>query len=112
MGKSNSIQQQETKNTEFQEYVTKMNSDMDQRQQALQQELEEMERKHYENISDKRLLVEGRYSHLTTISEWSLKSVSVIIDSCSKALLGTKKSAPEGCKTNCTGDDFIYRSGK
>ena len=55
-----------------------------------------METKHYENISDKKLLVEGRYSHLTTVSEWSLNSVSAIIDSCSKALLGTKKSAPEG----------------
>ncbi len=97
MGKSNSIQKQELQNTEFQEYVTKMNSDMDRRQQALQQELEEMEQKHYENISDKKLLVEGRYSHLTTVSEWSLNSVSAIIDSCSKALLGTKK-APEGSK--------------
>ncbi|GEM_PF-5162090 len=57
-----------------------------------------MKTKHYENISDKKLLVEGRYSHLTTVSEWSLNSVSAIIDSCSKALLGTKKSAPEGSK--------------
>lgn len=98
MGKSNSIQQQEVKNTQFQEYVTKMNSDMDARQEALQRELEEMEKKHYESISDKTLLLEGRYSHLTTVSEWSLKSVSAIIDSCSKALLGMKKSAPAGSK--------------
>lgn len=105
MGKSNSIQQQETKNTEFQEYVTRMNSDMDQRQQALQQELEEMEQKHYENISDKTLLLEGRYSHLTTVSEWSLKSVSAIIDSCSKALLGTKSGAPEGSKMGETDEE-------
>lgn len=105
MGKSNSIQQQETKNTEFQEYVTKMNSDMDQRQQALQGELEDMEQKHYENISDKTLLLEGRYSHLTTVSEWSLKSVSAIIDSCSKALLGTKSSTPEGSKIEKTDEE-------
>lgn len=105
MGKSNSIQQQEAKNTEFQEYVTKMNSDMDQRQQALQQELEEMEQKHYESISDKTLLMEGRYSHLTTVSEWSLNSVSAIIDSCSKALLGTKTSAPEGSELENTDEE-------
>lgn len=102
MGKSNSIQEQQKKNKEFQQYVEKMSSNMDERQAALMQELEGMEKKHYENIVDKAMLMEGRYSHLTTASEWSLKSVSAIIDSCSKALFGTEKSAPEGSKKAAT----------
>lgn len=102
MGKSNSIQEQQKKNEEFQQYIEKMSCNMVERQDALKQELEEMEKKHYENFSDKALLIEGRYSHLTTVSEWSLKSVSAIIDECSKALFGDKKRAPEGSKVEET----------
>ncbi len=50
-----------------------------------------MEKGHYEKFSDKALLVEGKYSHLTTVSEWSLKSVNAIIDACTRALFGDKK---------------------
>lgn len=98
MGKSNSIKTQQEKNREFQNYVNEMTANMDKRQEALGVELSSMEEAHYASFPDKALLIEGRYSHLTTVSEWSLKSVSAIIDSCSKAIFGTKKDAPGGVR--------------
>lgn len=94
MGKSNSIQEQQKKNQEFQNYVNDMEKDMDQRMSVLEEGIDKMQKAHYENFDDKALLIEGRYNHLTTISEWSLKSISAIIDSCSRALFGSKE--PEG----------------
>lgn len=96
MGKSNTIQEQQKANQEFQKYIEDMTKNMEQRQNALSGQLDEMEKSHYVNFSDKALLVEGKYSHLTTVSEWSLKSVSGIIDACTKALFGDKKASPEG----------------
>lgn len=74
MGKSKSIQEQQAKNAEFQKYVDEMSSNMAERQTALEKELESMQKEHYKNFPDKALLIEGEYSHLTTLSEWSLKS--------------------------------------
>lgn len=96
MGKSNTIQEQQKVNQEFQKYIEEMTKNMEQRQNALSGQLDEMEKSHYEKFSDKALLVEGKYSHLTTVSEWSLKSVNAIIDACTKALFGDKKTPPEG----------------
>ncbi len=96
MGKSNTIQEQQKKNQEFQKYIEDMTQNMGQRQSALSSQLDEMEKGHYEKFSDKALLVEGKYSHLTTVSEWSLKSVNAIIDACTRALFGDKKNPPEG----------------
>lgn len=94
MGKSKSIQDRQKVNQAFQEYVEKISSDMGARQDKMSEMLEQMEEKHYEKFSDKALLMEGKYSHLTTVSEWSLKSISAIIDTCSRAIFGSK--APEG----------------
>lgn len=96
MGKSSTIQEQQKTNEAFQKYIEDMTRNMATRQEGLVGQLEEMEKKHYVGFSDKALLIEGRYSHLTTVSEWSLKSVNAIIDACSKALFGDKKSSPEG----------------
>lgn len=98
MGKSNTIQEQQKTNEAFQKYINDMTKNMDARQEGLIGQLAEMEKKHYVGFSDKALLVEGRYSHLTTVSEWSLKSVDAIIDACSKALFGDKKNAPKGSR--------------
>ena len=94
MGQSNSIQEQQEKNQEFQAYINEMNQNMDQRLIALSNDLRGMEDTHYSSFPDRTLLIEGRYSHLTTLSEWSLRSISKIIDSCSKAIFGA--IAPNG----------------
>lgn len=94
MGQSNSIQEQQEKNQEFQAYINEMNQNMDQRLIALSNDLRGMEDTHYASFPDRTLLIEGRYSHLTTLSEWSLRSISKIIDSCSKAIFGA--IAPNG----------------
>lgn len=94
MGKSNSIQEQLKNNQAFTDYVQKISADMENRQNKMASQLENMEKEHYASFDDKALLMEGRYSHLTTTSEWSLKSISKIIDSCSKAIFGSKE--PEG----------------
>lgn len=96
MGKSRSIQDQQKKNEEFQKYVQQISKDMEERQNRMSVKLEEMEKQHYEKFSDKALLMEGTYSHLTTMSEWSLNSISAIIDTCSKAIFGEKKDTPAG----------------
>ncbi|MCH5345324.1 MAG: hypothetical protein J1E64_14955 [Acetatifactor sp.] len=104
MGKSKSIADQAKANQEFQKYVNDMNKDMDTRQSALSDTLASMQEEHYKNFTDKALLIEGKYSHLTTTSQWSLQSVSDIIDSCSKAIFGSK--APAGSeKSDSEGED-------
>lgn len=103
MGKSKNIQDQQKLNQEFQDYVKKISEDMEVRQEKMSTTLEEMEKKHYEKYSDKALLMEGKYSHLTTVSEWSLKSISDIIDTCSKAIFGSK--TPAGSEKKDTGKE-------
>lgn len=103
MGKSKSISEQEKSSQEFQQYVEKMNENMDNRQAALGTVLDGMQEEHYKPFSDKALLIEGKYSHLTTVSQWSLQSVSDIIDACAKAIFGSK--APVGSKKEEMGEE-------
>lgn len=94
MGKSKSIQDQMKTNQDFQNYVQQISADMASRQENMASKLADMEKTHYASFPDKAVLMEGRYSHLTTTSEWSLKVVSNIINGCSQALFGSKE--PEG----------------
>lgn len=94
MGRSNSIKQQQESNQAFREYVDKMTEDLEKRQQNITKELEGMISEHYKQYSDKASLMEGKYAHLTTLSEWSLDSVNSIIKACSKAIFDGK--APKG----------------
>lgn len=103
MGKSKSIAKQQKLNKEFQQYIDEMSSNMDQRQEALGKELEAMEEEHYKQYPDKAILIDGNYSHLTTMSEWTLKSVESIIDSCSKAIFGA--DTPEGSEKEKTSEE-------
>lgn len=103
MGKSHSIQQQQERNKEFNEYITQINEDLDKRKDVLEQQLSKMEQEHYSNISDKAMLIEGKYHHLTTTSEWSLDSVNEIINACSKAIFGSKE--PSGSEKSGTGEE-------
>ena len=105
MGKSKSIKEQLEKDAEFQKLIEELSKNMAERQVRLEQELDKMQEEHYKNFPDNALLIEGEYSHLTTLSEWSLKSISAIIDSCSKAIFGEESDTPEGSQKKETGED-------
>lgn len=94
MGKSNSIEDQQKKNEGFQTYTNMMKAEMEKQTNAMESKIEEMVKEHYKSYSDNQNLLKGQYNHLTTISEWSLKSVNQIITLCAKTILGSK--APEG----------------
>lgn len=98
MGRSKSIKEQQESNKEFQEYVEAMNKNMEVHMGKTSCALDGMVTTHYAQFSDKALLIEGRYSHLTTMSEWSLDSVAKIVESCRNAIFG--KPAPDGAKKN------------
>lgn len=100
MGKSKSIKELQETNKAFQDYVDQMGEKMDAYKVKMTEEIGNMIQEHYRNFSDKSLLMEGSYSHLTTMSEWSLNSISAIINSCSKALFGSK--IPEGAEKKKT----------
>lgn len=90
MGKSKSIEKQQKLNKQFQNYINEMTADMDKYQQKAGEQLDSMIVKHYEPYKDRASLMEGQYQHLSTLSEWSLKSVNQIIQSCSNALFHNK----------------------
>ncbi len=96
MGKSNSIEQQQKSNKAFQEYVNAMNKDMEEHVGKTSKELDALVEVHYKPFPDKASLLEGRYSHLSTVSEWSLASVQKMIASCRDAIFGAP--APAGSK--------------
>jgi hypothetical protein len=50
---------------------------------------------HYSTYTDRVQLLQGSYSHLTTVSEWSLDGVNKMIDAIKDALFG-KKATPAG----------------
>lgn len=100
MGKSNSIEKQQKSNKAFEEYITAMNADMEKHLGKTSDTLDGMVKNHYELFPDKAMLMEGRYSHLTTLSEWSLASVDKIIDGCRGAIFG--KKAPAGTEKSET----------
>lgn len=94
MGKSKSIQQQQKDNQDFQKYIESMNSNMEKNIATTNALLDEMANEHYKKFDDKTTLMQGRYSHLSTTSEWSLNSINNIIKLCKNALFGD--SLPTG----------------
>lgn len=96
MGQSNTIEEQQKKNTEFQKYVDTMRADLNKSQVEQATELDKRIKAHYSKYSDDASLISSSYQHLTTVSEWSLASVNVMIDSCRKAIFGGK--LPDGAK--------------
>lgn len=90
MGKSKSIEEQQKVNLQFQKYIDEMSNNMKSKQDEMSKKLDELIVNHYKSFTDKALLQEGAYSHLTTTSEWSLDSVNQIIDFCCKSLFGGK----------------------
>ncbi|MEX3776494.1 hypothetical protein [Pseudomonas sp. MYb118] len=53
-------------------------------------------KEHYSKYGDDALMIASSYRHLTTASEWSLKSINTMIDSCRTAIFGGK--LPDGAK--------------
>ncbi|EDW1732853.1 hypothetical protein S726_005044 [Salmonella enterica subsp. enterica] len=95
MGRSNSIAEQQKSNEAFQKYVTEVQSDMTKRLSDVKSSINEMIEEHYKKYPDKNELMVGEYTHLATLSEWSLDAVNKIIDSCKKSLFG-ETPPPEG----------------
>lgn len=99
MGRSNSIAEQQKSNEAFQKYVTDMQSDMTKRLSDVKSSIDEMIREHYKGYPDKNELMVGEYTHLATLSEWSLDAVNKIIDSCKKSLFG-EAPPPDGSESD------------
>ncbi|CAK7014462.1 hypothetical protein [Saezia sanguinis] len=94
MGKSNSIEQQQKSNQAFQEYVNSMNNEMNKHLAEAKSAIDALITNHYKPYPDKAELIVGEYSHLATVSEWSLGSVNKILDACRNAIFGAQ--APDG----------------
>ncbi|KMT53593.1 hypothetical protein ACR52_21360 [Pseudomonas fildesensis] len=90
MGQSNTIKEQQEKNAEFQKYVDGMRADLNKIQAEQTQILDKHVKEHYSKYKDDASMISSSYQHLTTVSEWSLASVNVMIDSCRDTIFGKK----------------------
>ncbi|KQN54690.1 hypothetical protein ASE98_17185 [Pseudomonas sp. Leaf48] len=96
MGQSNTIEEQQKQNAKFQAYVDQMRTDLDKSLTTQTAALNDKIKAHYSKYNDDASMISSSYQHLTTVSEWSLASVNVMIDSCRKAIFGGK--LPDGAK--------------
>jgi len=96
MGQSNSIKKQQEQNVEFQKYVDDMRADLNKSQAEQTLILDKKIKEHYSKYNDDASMISSSYQHLTTVSEFSLKSVNTMIDSCRTAIFGGK--LPDGAK--------------
>ncbi|WLH86453.1 hypothetical protein [Pseudomonas sp. FP2338] len=90
MGQSNTIEEQQKLNTKFQAYVDQMREDLDKSLATQTTRLNEKIKEHYSKYNDDSSMISSSYQHLTTVSEWSLASINVMIDACRKAIFGEK----------------------
>jgi hypothetical protein len=93
MGQSNTIDEQQKFNTKFQAYVDQMREDLDKSLATQTTRLNEKIKEHYSKYNDDSSMISSSYQHLTTVSEWSLASINVMIDTCRKAIFGGKLPA-------------------
>lgn len=98
MGKSKTIEQQLDTNEEFQKYIDSMTVKMDTNVSKISSELDSMIDKHYKSYDDAQPLLEGKYQHLSTVSEWSLASVQKLINACRNSIFG--QVTPDGSSKN------------
>ena len=114
MGSSNTIEQQKKENEAFRQYVDEQTAAMQGVLKSKQDELEVLKKKTFSEsrITDQSFLFGGHYQHLETMSEWSLKNVTKIIDAVGGAIFGgpipsgTKmadKTEVEGVATSLAG---------
>lgn len=99
MGHSNSIEEQAKKNAEFENYLKQMESNLSDRANNAWEQVNKDITDHYSKFNGESFeLAKGDYQHVTTLSEWSLDSVSKMINSIQGAIFG-KSSSPKGSTT-------------
>jgi hypothetical protein len=95
MGKSQSIQQMESKEDEYRAYLTKIQEQLNQRANTAEKDMDDHISAFYkENNYDKINFVSGKNSDFMQSSEWSLDNVKKIIDAISKAVFGASGNVP------------------
>ena len=96
MGKSNTIEQQSKANAAFQTYIDGQTKALDAMTEDALKTIESTIDTYYKKgkWDDAAPLIQGRYQHLATTSEWSLDNVSKMIDALRGAIFGGP--APEG----------------
>lgn len=94
MGKSKSIQAQQVDSEDFNKYIEAMNKSMEKKLADTTSVLDEMAKEHYAKFDDNSILMQGKYSHFSTTSEWSLASINALVKLCKNALFGS--ALPDG----------------
>jgi uncharacterized protein (DUF2164 family) len=97
MGKSNTIDQQAKLNADFQKYIDDRTKVLDDMATKAEAEIQTKIGTYYKNGNwkDAAPLIQGKYQHLSTVSEWSLDNVNKMISALHEAIFG-KAPAPEG----------------
>lgn len=96
MGRSNTIDEQAKLNVEFQKYIDDQTANLDRMSQDAKTQIAATIESYYQEAkcTDAAPLIQGSYQHLATTSEWSLDSLSKMIDSVKNSIFGAP--APEG----------------
>jgi hypothetical protein len=97
MGSSPSIKQLEEKQTEFDNYRKKLQSELSAETTKTVESMEAEVKKYYsENGWKGEAYLAGRSYDFMQASEWSLANVKAILESVSKAMLGQQSNPPSG----------------
>ncbi|MBD1945428.1 hypothetical protein H6F50_24280 [Coleofasciculus sp. FACHB-712] len=106
MGKSNTIDQQAKLNADFQKYINDQTTALDTMTTKAQGEIQTTIDTYYKkgNWKDAAPLIQGKYEHLTTESEWSLDNVSKMIEALRGAIFGAP--APAGSTAPAQSSDL------
>ncbi|MCU0541243.1 MAG: hypothetical protein MUE44_03540 [Oscillatoriaceae cyanobacterium Prado104] len=96
MGRSNTIDEQAKVNAEFQKYIDEQTANLDRMALEAKTQIAATIDSYYREAkcTDAAPLIQGSYQHLATASEWSLDSLSKMIDSLKNSIFGAP--APEG----------------
>jgi hypothetical protein len=113
MGKSNTIEQQAKLNADFQKYIDEQTKVLDEMAAKAEVEIKARIDDYYKqgNWKDAAPLIQGKYQHLSTVSEWSLDSVTKMINALHDAIFG-KAPAPDGSKAPAQTSDLAANVAK
>lgn len=97
MGKSQSIQQMESKEDDYRQYLSKIQDQLNQRANLAEKDMDNRVDDFYKHNNYQMIdFISGKNSDFMQSSEWSLENVKKIIDAISKAVFGAKGPVPEG----------------
>lgn len=101
MGKSNSIEQQAKMNQEFQQYIDTQTKALSATTKQARADMDKTIAEYYKSgqWDDVSPVAAKTYQHMTTTSEWSLTSVSQMIDSLRNTIFGTATTPVGGNPT-------------